>query len=126
MLKYQKLLPPGAVEEVQIAGETWYRLQLDREAPPITWGVKGKYFIVGVGPGEVEGVLRRGEAGKVPAWLSEAREQLPVPRRSTLAYINVRTIIDTFAPLAPPDVRVAIRRPRAGERGLDFVGQRAG
>jgi hypothetical protein len=108
MLKHQKLLPPGAVEEVKFADETWYRIQVEREAPPITWGVKGKYFIVGVGPGEVEGVLRRGEAGKVPAWLSEARNQLPVERRSMLAYIDIRTIVATFAPLGPPEVRTAI------------------
>jgi hypothetical protein len=108
LLKYQKLLPPDAVEEVQIAGETWYRLQVEREAPPITWGVKGKYFIVGIGPGEVEGVLRRGEAGRAPTWLGAVREQLPVARRSSLVYVNVRTIVDTFLPLAPPEVRTVI------------------
>jgi hypothetical protein len=110
MLKHQKALLRGeaAVDEVKIGGEVFYRIQLAPEVPPITWGVKGPYFIAGLGKGGAEGILDRMEGAKVPAWLADARKQLPVPRRSSLCYVNVRAIIDTFAPLGGPEVQTTL------------------
>ena len=51
--------------------------------PPVTWGIRGKYLIVGVGEGAVEGMLKRAKA-EPPAWLAAIRKQLPVAAESRL------------------------------------------
>ncbi len=89
----------GAVEEVQIDGDTWYRLTLDPNAPKVTWGVRKNYLIVGVGEGSVEGILERARTDP-PAWLTDLGRQLPVERRSTVSYLNVKKIRRTLVPLA--------------------------
>jgi len=124
MLKHQKMLLRGAatLDEVKIGGEVFYRIQLAEEAPPITWGVKGPYFIAGLGKGGAEGIVDRMEAAQVPAWLAAARKQLPVPRRSSLCYVNVRAIIDTFAPLGGPEVQTTLEALGLGNvRSLSSV-----
>ncbi len=96
--RYQATFLREQAEAVQIGGVTWYRLTLADDAPPITWGVRGKYLIVGVGDGEAEAIMARATT-PVPKWLSDLKAQLPVERRATVTYINVGTIIDTFVPM---------------------------
>ncbi len=98
LLKYQGTFLGGAVEPVEIDGKTWYRLKLDPEAPEITWGVRGSCLIVGIGEGAIERILARA-ATPPPEWLAKLREQLPVERTSTVAYINVKSLIKTLSPL---------------------------
>jgi len=98
LAKYLQMLPPGLAQPVEIDGETWNRVQVAPMAPAVTWGVKGRYFIVGVGEGTVEKILERGATAE-PEWLAEVRRQLPVERRSTLTYLDVKGATEPFFPL---------------------------
>ena len=100
--KYQRMLPPEAVKTDQVNGDTWYHVRPDPEAPQITLGVKGNYFIIGVGEGSVEGILARART-PAPKWLTDLRRQLPVDRTATVTYLNVEEIIETALPLAGRD-----------------------
>ena len=104
--RLQKNVPPDAVEKVEIAGASFQRIK-QAPIPQITWGIRGKYLIVSVGEGAVEGILQRAEA-QPPAWLVEIRKQLPVERFSTLTYFNVKQTVAQFAPLGGPRVTQAL------------------
>jgi hypothetical protein len=97
--KYQRMLPPGSVQTVQINGDSYYRIKPDPKAPQITLGVKGNYFLVGVGEGSVEGILSRARTA-APKWLTDVRKQLAVDRPATLTYVNVKGILEAVTPLA--------------------------
>jgi len=86
-------------QPVEIAGDTWYRIQPGRGAPPITWGTKGKYLFIGAGEGAVEGILQRARSTAPPDWLAQVRRQLPVERPATLTYVNLKTLMETVLPL---------------------------
>ncbi len=104
--RLEKLAPPGAVDKVEIAGGSLHRIKTGT-MPPVTWGIRGKYLIVGVGEGAVEGILQRALA-QPPAWLAAIRRQLPVDRRSTVMYFNVKQIVTQFAPLGGPKVKLVL------------------
>ena len=106
----EKLLPPDAVEKIEIAGASFHRIKAE-PMPPVTWGVRGKYLVVGVGEGAVEGILTRAKQ-QPPAWLTAIGKQLPVDRQSTLIYFNVKQAVAQFAPLGGPKVQA----------GLDAIG----
>jgi hypothetical protein len=101
----EKVVPPGMVEKVEISGASFRRI---RPGPMVaTWGVHGKYLIVGIGEGAAEGILERAK-GQPPAWLAEVRKQLPEERLSTLMYFNVKQAIGQFAPLGGPKVKAVL------------------
>ena len=79
---------------LQIDGETFYRMKPDREGPSYTWGMHGKHFVVGIGDGEAESLVKR-LSGSPPAWLVQARQRLAVERVATLTYINLQAAIRT-------------------------------
>lgn len=109
----EKLLPPGMVEKVDIAGAPFHRI---KAGPiPVTWGLRDKYLIVGFGASGTEGILKRANA-QPPAWLAAIRKQLPVDRQSTLMYFNVKQAVAQFAPLGGPMVK-----PVLDAVGLDNV-----
>ena len=66
----------------------------------MTFGFHGKYFVVGVGNGAVEGILARWNS-PTPAWLTKALEQTQVPRRTGIIYLNLKALRDKLLPLAP-------------------------
>lgn len=96
------------VREVDAGGATFYSFQPTPAAPSITWGTRGKYLIVGLGDGSVEALFER--AGTAPPeWLTGLRERLPVDRVSTVTYVNVGKLVDTFLPMAPaPEIAQAV------------------
>jgi hypothetical protein len=105
-------LPPdaaGVVEEVTIGDSKFHRIRPPApDAPLITWGVRGEYLIVGIGEGEVEGILDRAKTDP-PAWLVEARKSVSVPRTSSFAHANLKAIRELVLPLAPdPAVRTYV------------------
>ncbi len=104
--RLEKLPPPGTVEKVEISGVAFHQFK-QGPMPPVTWGVRGKYLIVGVGEGAVEGILKRAKA-EPPAWLTAIRKQLPVDRFSTLIYFNVKQAVAQFAPLGGPKVKMVL------------------
>jgi prepilin-type processing-associated H-X9-DG protein len=104
--KYQAAMPQPP-EKVEIGGVSCYRLALAPDAPVITWGVKDKYLVVGVGDGSMDEILKRA-GGAPPEWLTKVRKQLPVERLATISYVNVKKIVEQFAPMGGPKVRMAI------------------
>ena len=106
--KYQERFLAQAVETVEIGDGTWYRVQPPNpKALPITWGAKGEYFAVGVGEGAIEGMLERAGTDP-PQWLVKIGEQLPVPRVSTVSYLNLAAIRDLVVPLSGRQVGARI------------------
>ncbi len=105
--KYQEKFLRDAARPVTIDGQTWYRVKLGPKAPAITWGVKGKCLILGVGEEAVEGILARARTAP-PKWLADLRRQLPVDRTATVSYVNLKTLLDTFAPMGGPKAAAAI------------------
>jgi len=79
-------------EKVKIGGADWNRLKPAPDAPEFTWGLKGKYLIVGMGSGQVEGILER-MGQEPPKWLTAVRKRLPVERLSMFAFVNVKSIV---------------------------------
>jgi len=98
--RYQRTMLPGAAEKVESGEDGWYRLTLAPQAPAVFWGVKDEYLAIGMGDGVIEGLFERAEAAP-PAWLEQIGRQLPVERRSTVAYLNVKAIRDAVLPLVP-------------------------
>jgi len=105
--KYQGKFLRDAVEPVTIGADTWYRIALKEKMPPITWGIKGTYLIVGVGEDAVEGILERARTAP-PQWLTELRKELPVDRTATVTYVGLKTIVDKFAPMGGPQVKTTL------------------
>jgi len=93
-------MPAQHVKEIEIDGEPW---QSFTPLPRVTisWGFHDSYFFVAVGEGEAEAMLRRAE-GDPPKWLVQLRDQLPVERLSTVAYFNIKAIVDVAVPMAGP------------------------
>jgi hypothetical protein len=71
---------------------TLYRSKSDPEAPTITWGISGSHFVVALGDGEAEALIKRMDA-KPPEWLTAIRKQLVVDRPATVSYLNLRKIV---------------------------------
>jgi hypothetical protein len=111
----QKRLPPGSVQPVSIEASVFYRLALGPGVPPITWGVRGKYLIAGVGQQSVEEILDRAR-GAEPKWLTAIRQQAAVDRLATVSYLDVQALVRTFAPLAGPQTPAILKAT-----GLDGV-----
>jgi hypothetical protein len=83
----------GPFQKSESDGTTWYQFQPAPDAPLFKFGVKDGYFVLGVGDGEAEAMLKRAE-GKAPTWLDEISRELPIghalpERRSMVEYVNV-------------------------------------
>jgi type II secretory pathway pseudopilin PulG len=89
--KYQKDLGVAG-QAVKIGDATFSRLQPAPDAPEFTWGLHGKYLVIGIGSGEAEGILER-MTGRPPKWLAAVRKRLPVQRPALFTFVNVRTIV---------------------------------
>jgi hypothetical protein len=84
----QGRIPGVQRSSVQVGGRTFSRVLMAKDAPPITWGIAGRYLLVGLGDGALEGLMQRAK-GPAPGWLNELRTKLTVPRVSSLMYIDV-------------------------------------
>ena len=69
----------------------------------VTIGTTGTYVLLGIGKGSVEGMTQRLQAKKTPAWLTDIQKRHPLERRASLSMIDVKTLVDTFLPLAGPE-----------------------
>ena len=106
-----KLLPPPMLGTTKINGEEWQTIQPVPQGAPgpqvtIVWGFQKKYFLAAVGEGEMEAMIARAK-GEPPAWLVKLHNDLPIERVSTVGYLNVKTIRETFGPMAGPQAAVA-------------------
>ncbi len=91
-------------ELVQTAGQTWYRskpykLGFASDKVCVTFGFHGRYFVVGIGDGAVEGILARWNR-PAPDWLAAALEETPVPRRTGIIYLNLKALREKLLSLA--------------------------
>jgi hypothetical protein len=96
------------VRDVEVAGQTWKEFPMPEQAPRMLWGFQGTYMILGIGEDSVENILQRVRTDP-PAWLTELRERLPVPRRSTVMHLNVRAALAFAMATAPqPEIRSVV------------------
>ena len=107
IVKQQEKLGP-AVETVKIGEGTWYRMQPAGDAPELTWGLHGKYLVVGMGAGQVEGILAR-IGQQPPGWLSAVRNRLAIARPAMLAFVNVRSIVASASERGGPQVASVLK-----------------
>ena len=78
------------VDEVIISGNSFQQFQIP-DGPKVTFGVMGKYFLLTVGDGVVEGIFRRAKT-PAPEWLTELKK-VDAGRRTGLAYFNPEHLI---------------------------------
>jgi hypothetical protein len=106
-----KTLPPQMIQTVEIGGETFQTITAEPNAKlagnTLTWGFNKKYFLVTLGEGEMELLLKRA-GGKAPGWLVKIRQDLPVERVSTVGFLNVKALVKIFVPMAGPQAAVAL------------------
>lgn len=116
LVRHQERLLPNGVEKIARDGKTGYRIQLGPQAPPIFWGVHEGYLGIAIGEGVLEDLHARLK-GEPPAWLTQAREQVPMPRRATFVYYNVAAL--------KPILLAAVHEPKVPQvleaLGLDNV-----
>lgn len=102
----QESFAPGHFDRQEIAGAPFHQLRLPGLL--LTWGVKDQYLIVGVGEGAVQRLLERSSKDP-PRWLAELKQRLPVERRSTLTYVNLRKAVPlVVGAIGEPKLRTAI------------------
>ncbi|MHB1036427.1 MAG: DUF1559 family PulG-like putative transporter [Pirellulales bacterium] len=105
LAKIEKALP---AEPAGPAGPNkWRRIPLGTEGVYIEWAIKGKYLIAGVGEGEADKIVVRARQNP-PAWLTDVRRQLVVPRPSSVMYVNVAAILKSTGAQAPPDAQAIL------------------
>jgi hypothetical protein len=102
LVKFQDAAFKGKVKEVEVVGTKCFRLQVDEDTPEITWGVKGKYLLVGVGKGSMEAIFDNVRK-PAPAWLTDLKKKLPVERVSSITYSDLQASITTALAAMGPD-----------------------
>lgn len=106
--------PPQFRETFDFDGAKWQSFK-PQPGVNIVWGFKFSYLVVALGEGEMQAAIGRAR-GKPPAWLAKIRADLPMQRVSTIAYVNLKAIRETFLPQAPPQTAMVF-----GALGLDNV-----
>lgn len=116
MVGPQQMLPLS-LDNSSLGNSKAYQLQ--GTPLPVSVGVLtveglGDYLMVGVGEGELESVLQRVIAKKMPAWLMDALDDANVPRRCNLTHIDLDHLAQSIKlPQDMPDEFIAL--------GLDQV-----
>jgi len=108
----------GPIEPVQIGTRTFQRIAAQPNQPAITFGVRGKYFILGTGEGIIESIEQRARQ-EAPKWLTDLRQRLAVPRISGISYVNLSKIIPIVMEAAGPGAVLA--RGIMSSLGLDMI-----
>ena len=94
---------------VKVEGVTFHRAMLGPGIPSLTWGLHRGYFLFGVGDTAIANSVQRTET-PVPQWLTQVTRQLPVEKRSTLAYVNLKAGLKLLLASVPdPDVPRTIK-----------------
>jgi hypothetical protein len=99
--KLQQQFLKEAVAKVEVAGLAASQITLGRGAPEITWAIKGNYLFVGVGPGSLEGVIKRAST-PAPQWLTGLRESASIERVSSIIHVDTAKLQEL--PFLPPDL----------------------
>jgi len=100
LLDVQRNFLPENSDQTDVDDDAWHHVRVPQPGfPPIAWGVKGPYLLVGVGEGAVERIVERART-EPPGWLQDLRKQLPVERIGGVSYLNVKQLVRSVAPLA--------------------------
>jgi len=93
--------PPAVV---QVDGVAFHRALLGPGIPSLTWGLHRGYLLFGVGDSAIANSVQRTKT-PAPQWLTQVTRQLPVEKRSTLAYVNLKSGLKLLLASVPdPDV----------------------
>jgi len=95
IVEYQKKAGLPA-QTVKIGDASFFRFQPAPDAPELTWGLHGKYVVIGIGTGEAEGIVER-MTQQAPKWLTAVRNRLPVERPALFVLLNAKAIIGKIA-----------------------------
>jgi hypothetical protein len=91
------------VSETTLAGRKFNKITISGNTPlGIVWSSGNGFFLLGVGPAAMEEMSERIRAKKEPAWLAQLKSNLPVDRRASITFLNIRRLMDTFLPLGGP------------------------
>ena len=99
LAELQKLVPADRplFKAETVAGVEWQRAANSPAASPIRWGWKDDYLIVAIGASTPEKLLAR-MSGSAPAWLTKIRDEHPIERELSIAYLNVAGVLKTIQP----------------------------
>ena len=101
------------IQEVTIDGQLWYRLTGVLDGP-ITFGFHGDYLVAATDDKTIQDIVRRMQNAP-PVWWAKIRGQLPVERRSVVAYVNLRLAEGLLSSASPAgrlkSTRVGHARP---------------
>ena len=111
--------------EFTIGMQKFHKLPASEEFPiELSWGAGNGYLLVGLGEGALAEMGQRIRAKKQPAWLTDLQKAAGIERRSTLSYVNVKKVIDSFAPMAGPEAEAVLAS--LGLRQLTTIGSVTG
>jgi hypothetical protein len=90
--------------EFTIGTRKFHKLAATPELPvELSWGAGNGYLMVGFGEGSLAAMSERIRGQKTPAWVTKLQTEAGIERRSTLSYVNVKRLVDSFAPLTGPE-----------------------
>ena len=88
----------------KVDGVAFHRALLGSGIPSLTWGLHRGYLLFGVGDSAIANSVQRTKT-PAPQWLTQVTRQLPVEKRSTLAYVNLKSGLKLLLASVPdPDV----------------------
>ncbi len=95
------------IEQAEIDGQSVSLIRLP-DGPPITVGVRGRYLLASMGKDEMASMAARAKNGAPPAWLTEIGRKLPVQRRASVIYLDIRPVLEQALPITPPEAAAVI------------------
>lgn len=110
------------IEKAEFDGQTVSLIRLPG-GPPISVGVHGRYLLVSMGKDEMASMVARAKDGAPPAWLAEIGRRLPVERRASVMYLDIRPVLEQALPMAPPEAAAVIAALGLAQiQSLSYVG----
>ena len=92
-------LPPGTkLEELDVSGAKLHRAPSPPGAPTVVWGFKDSYFLISVGAGAGQDLVKRITSGSPPGWLAKVQDQAAIERVGSTWYVNLAGILQTARP----------------------------
>ncbi len=90
-------------------GYRFRKVSLPADEPlDIVWAAVNGNLMIGIGPRAIEDLNGRIQTGKEPAWLTQLKTNLPIERRSTVSYVNIKRLMQSFLPLGGMDAEKVV------------------
>ncbi len=83
----------GGMKKADVDGQVVYQLRLPETQTELSFGINGKYFLIGFGTDALQ-QLAANSRTDAPSWLTESRERLPVARFSSMSFIDSQRAMD--------------------------------